>query len=130
MNVLFTGGTGYSVSQLTASGREEHVLHSKVHRPWGWYGSVDDDLCFKIKRIQVKPKASLSPQKYYWVVVKGAAEITSGEKTILRTESQSTYIPLGEVHRLSNPGTISLGIAEVQSGGDLGEDDIGRFDGH
>jgi mannose-1-phosphate guanylyltransferase/mannose-6-phosphate isomerase len=123
------------VSQLTASGREEHTLHRKVHRPWGWYDSIDDGHRFKVKRIQVKPKASLSLQKHHhraehWVVVKGTAEITNGDKTILLTENQSTYIPLGEVHRLANPGTIPLEIIEVQSGSYLGEDDIVRFDDH
>lgn len=123
------------VSQLTASDREERSLHRKVHRPWGWYDSIDDGHRFKVKRIQVKPKASLSLQKHHhraehWVVVKGTAEITNGGKTILLSENQSTYIPLGEVHRLSNPGTIPLEIIEVQSGSYLGEDDIVRFDDH
>jgi len=121
------------VNQLTTSGREEHTLHRKVHRPWGWYDSIDDGHRFKVKRIQVKPKASLSLQKHHhraehWIVVKGTAEITNGDKTILLTENQSTYIPLGEVHRLANPGTIPLEIIEVQSGSYLGEDDIVRFE--
>lgn len=121
------------VSQLHSNGREEHTLHRKVHRPWGWYDSIDEADRFKVKRIQVKPKASLSLQKHHhraehWVVVKGTAEITNGDKTILLTENQSTYIPLGEVHRLSNPGTIPLEIIEVQSGSYLGEDDIVRFE--
>lgn len=123
------------VNKLQASGREEHTLHRKVHRPWGWYDSIDDGHRFKVKRIQVKPKASLSLQKHHhraehWVVVKGTAEITNGDKTITLTENQSTYIPLGEVHRLANPGTIPLEIIEVQSGSYLGEDDIVRFDDH
>jgi mannose-1-phosphate guanylyltransferase/mannose-6-phosphate isomerase len=123
------------VNQLTAGGREEHTLHRKVHRPWGWYDSIDDGQRFKVKRIQVKPKASLSLQKHHhraehWVVVKGTAEITNGDKTILLTENQSTYIPLGETHRLANPGTIPLEIIEVQSGSYLGEDDIVRFEDH
>jgi mannose-1-phosphate guanylyltransferase/mannose-6-phosphate isomerase len=123
------------VSQLTTSGREEHTLHRKVHRPWGWYDSIDDGHRFKVKRIQVKPKASLSLQKHHhraehWIVVKGTAEITNGYKTILLTENQSTYIPLGEVHRLANPGTIPLEIIEVQSGSYLGEDDMVRFEDH
>lgn len=121
------------VSQLQSSGREEHTLHRKVHRPWGWYDSIDEADRFKVKRIQVKPKASLSLQKHHhraehWIVVKGTAEITNGDKTILLTENQSTYIPLGEVHRLANPGTIPLEIIEVQSGSYLGEDDIVRFE--
>ena len=121
------------VSQLQSNGREEHTLHRKVHRPWGWYDSIDEADRFKVKRIQVKPKASLSLQKHHhraehWIVVKGTAEITNGDKTILLTENQSTYIPLGEVHRLANPGTIPLEIIEVQSGSYLGEDDIVRFE--
>lgn len=121
------------VSNLHASGREEHNLHRKVHRPWGWYDSIDVGERFKVKRIQVNPKASLSLQKHHhraehWVVVRGTAEITCGEKTILLTENQSTYIPLGEIHRVINPGNIPLEIIEVQSGGYLGEDDIIRFE--
>jgi mannose-1-phosphate guanylyltransferase/mannose-6-phosphate isomerase len=109
------------------------LTHRKVHRPWGWYDSIDEEERFKVKRIQVKPKASLSLQKHHhraehWVVVKGTAEITCGDKTILLSENQSTYIPLGETHRLSNPGTIPLEIIEIQSGSYLGEDDIVRFD--
>jgi len=123
------------VTQLQKTKREEHTLHRKVHRPWGWYDSIDEGGRFKVKRIQVKPKASLSLQKHHhraehWIVVKGTAEITNGDKTILLTENQSTYIPLGEVHRLSNPGTIPLEIIEVQSGSYLGEDDIVRFEDH
>ena len=109
------------------------LTHRKVHRPWGWYDSIDEEARFKVKRIQVNPKASLSLQKHHhraehWVVVKGTAEVTCGEKTILLTENQSTYIPLGETHRLANPGTIPLEIIEVQSGSYLGEDDIVRFE--
>ena len=121
------------VAQLQSSGREEHTLHRKVHRPWGWYDSIDEGGRFKVKRIQVNPKASLSLQKHHhraehWIVVTGTAEITNGDKTILLTENQSTYIPLGETHRLANPGTIPLEIIEVQSGSYLGEDDIVRFE--
>lgn len=123
------------VNTLIQQKREEHTLHRKVHRPWGWYDSIDDGHRFKVKRIQVKPKASLSLQKHHhraehWVVVKGTAEITNGDKTILLTENQSTYIPLGETHRLANPGSIPLEIIEVQSGSYLGEDDIVRFEDH
>lgn len=121
------------VAELQASGRDEHTLNRKVHRPWGWYDSTDDGPRFKVKRIMVKPKASLSLQKHHhraehWIVVKGTAEVTCGEKTLLLTENQSTYIPLGETHRLANPGTIPLEIIEVQSGSYLGEDDIVRFE--
>lgn len=120
------------VSQLTAQKREEQTLHRKVHRPWGWYDSIDEGGRFKVKRIQVKPKASLSLQKHHhraehWIVVTGTAEITNGDKVFTLTENQSTYIPLGEVHRLANPGTIPLEIIEVQSGSYLGEDDIVRY---
>ena len=121
------------VAALQKSGREEHTLHRKVHRPWGWYDSIDEAERFKVKRIMVKPGASLSLQKHHhraehWIVVKGTAEITNGDKVMLLTENQSTYIPLGEVHRLANPGSIPLEIIEVQSGSYLGEDDIVRFD--
>jgi mannose-1-phosphate guanylyltransferase/mannose-6-phosphate isomerase len=123
----------YIVTQLQISNREEHTLHRKVHRPWGWYDSIDDGGRFKVKRIQVKPGASLSLQKHHhraehWIVVKGTAEITNGEKVLLLSENQSTYIPLGEVHRLANPGANPLEIIEVQSGSYLGEDDIVRFE--
>jgi mannose-1-phosphate guanylyltransferase/mannose-6-phosphate isomerase len=123
------------VTQLQNTNRQEHRLHRKVHRPWGWYDSIDEDGRFKVKRIQVKPGASLSLQKHHhraehWIVVKGTAEITNGDKVLLLTENQSTFIPLGEVHRLANPGTIPLEIIEVQSGSYLGEDDIVRFEDH
>jgi len=123
------------VNELHANGREEHLLHRKVHRPWGWYDSIDEGGRFKVKRIQVKPKASLSLQMHHhraehWIVVKGTAEVTCGDKTMLIAENQSTYIPLGETHRLANPGTIMLEIIEVQSGSYLGEDDIVRFEDH
>ena len=121
------------VTALQKSGRVEHTLHRKVHRPWGWYDSIDEAERFKVKRIMVKPGASLSLQKHHhraehWIVVKGTAEITNGDKVLLLTENQSTYIPLGEVHRLANPGSIPLEIIEVQSGSYVGEDDIVRFE--
>ena len=120
------------VEALKASKREERELHRKVHRPWGWYDSIDEGDRFKVKRIQVNPGASLSLQKHHhraehWIVVKGTAEITIGERVVLLSENQSTYIPLGEIHRLANPGTIALEIIEVQSGSYLGEDDIVRY---
>jgi len=123
------------VNDLQQQKREEHTLHRKVHRPWCWYDSIDEGGRFKVKRIQVKPGASLSLQKHHhraehWVVVSGTAEITCGDKKLLLTENQSTYIPLGEVHRLANPGTIPLEIIEVQSGSYLGEDDIVQFEDH
>lgn len=121
------------VQQLTEQQREEQTLHRKVHRPWGWYDSIDEGGRFKVKRIQVKPGASLSLQKHHhraehWIVVTGTAEITNGDQVLTLTENQSTYIPLGEVHRLANPGSIPLEIIEVQSGSYLGEDDIVRFE--
>jgi len=121
------------VYQLNEQKREVLNLHRKVHRPWGWYDSIDEGGRFKVKRIQVNPKASLSLQKHHhraehWIVVTGTAQITNGDKLITLTENQSTYIPLGEVHRLVNPGTIPLEIIEVQSGSYLGEDDIIRLE--
>jgi len=121
------------VAVLEQQKRGERTLHRKVHRPWGWYDSIDEAERFKVKRIQVKPGASLSLQKHdyraeHWIVVKGTAEVTCGDKKILLGENQSTYIPLGEVHRLANPGKAPLEIIEVQSGSYLGEDDIVRFE--
>jgi mannose-1-phosphate guanylyltransferase / mannose-6-phosphate isomerase len=121
------------VKQLELQKREEITLHRKVNRPWGWYDSIDEGPRFKVKRIQVNPGASLSLQKHYyraehWIVVKGTAEITNGTHNFTLTENQSTYIPLGEVHRLANPGSIPLEIIEVQSGSYLGEDDIVRLE--
>jgi mannose-1-phosphate guanylyltransferase / mannose-6-phosphate isomerase len=121
------------VNELNKRQREEHSLHRKVHRPWGWYDSIDQGGRFKVKRILVNPKASLSLQKHHhraehWIVVSGTAEITNGDQVLLLTENQSTYIPLGAVHRLVNPGTIPLEIVEVQSGSYLGEDDIVRLE--
>ncbi|MDH6154030.1 mannose-1-phosphate guanylyltransferase/mannose-6-phosphate isomerase [Polynucleobacter sphagniphilus] len=121
------------VSQLEAQRRTEKNLHRKVARPWGWYDSVDEGERFKVKRIQVKPGASLSLQMHHhraehWIVVKGMAEITNGDQVLLLTENQSTYIPQGQTHRLANPGKTPLEIIEVQSGSYLGEDDIVRFE--
>jgi mannose-1-phosphate guanylyltransferase / mannose-6-phosphate isomerase len=121
------------VNTLGQQKREEQNLHRKVYRPWGWYDSIDEGGRFKVKRIQVKPGASLSLQKHHhraehWIVVTGTAEITNGEKILTLSENQSTYIPLGEVHRLANPGATPLEIIEVQSGNYLGEDDIVRFE--
>jgi mannose-1-phosphate guanylyltransferase/mannose-6-phosphate isomerase len=121
------------VNQLEQQKREEKNLHRKVARPWGWYDSVDEGARFKVKRIQVKPGASLSLQMHHhraehWIVVKGVAEITNGDKVIMLTENQSTFIPKGQTHRLANPGNAPLEIIEVQSGSYLGEDDIVRFE--
>jgi len=121
------------VDALKMQKRDEQNLHRKVYRPWGWYDSIDGGGRFKVKRILVNPKASLSLQMHHhraehWVVVSGTAEITNGDKITILSENQSTYIPLGQTHRLSNPGTIPLEIIEVQSGSYLGEDDIVRFE--
>lgn len=119
--------------QLQQMERSEVDLHSVVYRPWGSYESLASDSRFQVKRIIVKPGAKLSLQKHYhrsehWIVVRGTALVTVGEDEIMLTENQSTYIPLGEVHRLENPGSIPLVLIEVQSGSYLGEDDIVRLD--
>ncbi len=117
--------------------RQEHgaeiVNHRKVHRPWGCYDSIDHGDRFQVKRIVVEPGASLSLQMHYhraehWVVVRGTARVTCGETTSILTENQSTYIPIGTLHRLENPGKTPLEIIEVQSGAYLGEDDIVRVE--
>ena len=104
-----------------------------MHRPWGWYDSIDAGPGFQVKRILVNPGASLSLQMHHhraehWIVVSGTAEVTNGEQVIMLGENQSTYIPLGQTHRLANPGKVPLEIIEVQSGSYLGEDDIVRFE--
>jgi mannose-1-phosphate guanylyltransferase/mannose-6-phosphate isomerase len=121
------------VAKLESAQCDQAVTHRKVARPWGWYDSLDFGNRFQVKRIGVKPGASLSLQKHHhraehWVVVKGTAEVTRGEDTFLLSENQSTYIPIGQLHRLNNPGKIELEIIEVQSGSYLGEDDIERFE--
>jgi len=121
------------VARLQDSGRSEASLPRRVHRPWGWYDSVDAGPRFQVKRICVNPGATLSLQMHHhraehWIVVSGTAEVTCGERRMLISENQSTYIPLGERHRLANPGAIPLEIIEVQSGSYLGEDDIVRFE--
>ena len=121
------------VAKLEAQGRSEKTLHRKVHRPWGWYDSIDAGPRFQVKRILVKPGASLSLQMHHhraehWIVVSGTAEVTNGNQVMVLSENQSTYIPLGQTHRLANPGKVPLEIIEVQSGSYLGEDDIVRFE--
>ena len=121
------------VNRLDKGKRSEHALPRKVHRPWGWYDSVDAGPRFQVKRIMVNPGATLSLQMHHhraehWIVVQGTAEVTCGERKMILTENQSTYIPLGETHRLANPGKLPLEIIEVQSGSYLGEDDIVRFE--
>ncbi|MFC3678337.1 mannose-1-phosphate guanylyltransferase/mannose-6-phosphate isomerase [Ferrovibrio xuzhouensis] len=120
------------VDRLEKDGSPQAVTHRKVARPWGWYDTVDAGNRFQVKRIGVRPGASLSLQKHHhraehWVVVKGTAEVTRGEEVFLLSENQSTYIPVGVVHRLRNPGQTELEIIEIQSGGYLGEDDIVRL---
>jgi len=121
------------VGQLKQQNRSEALLHRRVNRPWGAYEGIDVGERFQVKRITVNPGASLSLQKHHhraehWIIVKGTAEVTCGEKVLLLAENQSTYIPLGEVHRLANPGQIPLEMIEVQSGSYLGEDDIVRLE--
>ena len=121
------------VAALEASKTPQAVTHRKVGRLWGWYDNIEAGDRFQVKLISVKPGASLSLQKHHhraehWVVVKGTAEVTRGSETFLLTENQSTFIPLGEIHRLHNPGKTALEIVEIQSGSYLGEDDIVRFD--
>lgn len=118
---------------LEKEGRQENEFHRCVHRPWGTFEGIDQGHRFQVKRIMVKPGASLSLQMHHhraehWIVVKGTASVTCDEKTFLLTENQSTYIPIGTRHRLENPGTVPLEIIEVQSGAYLGEDDIVRFE--
>ncbi len=121
------------VDRLAANGRTEHQLHTRVHRPWGYYEGLDSGERHQVKHLMVHPGASLSLQMHHhraehWVIVKGRAEVTVGDKVSILEENQSVYIPLGTTHRLANPGTEPLSIIEVQSGSYLGEDDIVRFD--
>jgi mannose-1-phosphate guanylyltransferase/mannose-6-phosphate isomerase len=121
------------VERLKREGRYEHSLHREVFRPWGSYDSIENGTRFQVKRLSVKPGASMSLQLHHhraehWIVVAGTARITRGEETFLLEENQSTYIPIGAKHRIENPGKIELHIIEVQSGSYLGEDDIVRFE--
>jgi len=121
------------VEALKKTSRAETEFQHIVHRPWGSYEALAHAPRYQVKRILVKPGASLSLQKHHhraehWVVVKGTAKIVRGEETLLLTENQSTYIPLGVIHRLENPGRIDLEMVEIQSGSYLGEDDIVRFE--
>lgn len=120
------------VKRIQAEGREEHMYHTTVHRPWGTYQTVDLGGRHQVKRIMVKPGEKLSVQMHHhraehWVVVSGTAKVQNGDREILLTENESTYIPVGVVHALENPGKIPLELVEVQSGSYLGEDDIVRF---
>jgi len=121
------------VKSLQFQKRLEHHTHSVGYRPWGSYQSLDIGENFQVKRICVKPGAKLSLQMHYhraehWVVVKGTAKVTRGEDVFILTENQSTYISIGQKHRLENPTLLPLEIIEVQSGRYLGEDDIVRFE--
>lgn len=121
------------VDQLKGCSRNEHLNHREVYRPWGVYDSIDRGQRYQVKRITVQPGAKLSVQMHHhraehWIVVSGTAKVTNGDNTYLVTENQSTYIPVGQVHALENPGVIPLHLIEVQSGSYLGEDDIVRFE--
>jgi mannose-1-phosphate guanylyltransferase/mannose-6-phosphate isomerase len=121
------------VSQLKESGREECKVHRQVYRPWGSFEGIDAGPRFQVKRLSVKPGAQLSLQMHHhraehWVVVKGTARVTCGDNVFNLHENESTYIPIGEKHRLENPGNIPLEVIEIQSGSYLGEDDIVRFE--
>ena len=121
------------VDTLNSADRQEHLLHRRVHRPWGWYETVDQGPRHLTKRISVDPGERLSLQKHrhraeHWVVVRGTAVVERDGKEQLIGENQSTYIPLGCKHRLTNPGRIPVEMIEVQSGEYLGEDDIVRFE--
>ncbi len=120
-------------NKLKANKRTEWELNREVYRPWGKYDSIDHGDRYQVKRITVNPGAKLSVQMHnyraeHWVVVSGTAKVTNGEKTFLLSENESTYIPVGVVHALENPGKVVLELIEVQSGSYLGEDDIVRFE--
>ena len=119
--------------KLKTDKRSEWELHREVYRPWGKYDSLDFGDRYQVKRITVKPGAKLSVQMHHhraehWIVVSGTAKVTNGDKTFMLSENESTYIPIGVVHALENPGMVELEIIEVQSGSYLGEDDIVRFE--
>ena len=120
------------VEQLKAQNRDQVIKHLRVYRPWGYYQGVDAGARYQVKRIVVNPSATLSLQKHFhrsehWVVVRGTAEVTIGSEVRTIHENESTYIPIGSVHRLANPGKIPLEVIEVQAGSYLGEDDIVRL---
>jgi mannose-1-phosphate guanylyltransferase/mannose-6-phosphate isomerase len=121
------------VDHLKGSERTEHLYHTRVYRPWGYYEGIDAGDRFQVKRITVKPGEKLSLQMHHhraehWIVVSGTARVTCGDKVTLLAENESTYIPIGMTHRLENPGKLPLHLIEVQSGSYLGEDDIVRFE--
>ncbi|MEO8164216.1 MAG: mannose-1-phosphate guanylyltransferase/mannose-6-phosphate isomerase [Betaproteobacteria bacterium] len=121
------------VEALKAKQRDEYLVHKRVYRPWGYYEGLDSSERFQVKRIMVKPGCKLSLQMHHhraehWVVVTGTAKVVRGDETLLLSENQSTYIPLGAKHRLENVGKMPLHMIEVQSGSYLGEDDIVRLE--
>jgi mannose-1-phosphate guanylyltransferase/mannose-6-phosphate isomerase len=120
------------VEQLKAKGRTEATAQNRTYRPWGWFQNIDEGHRFKVKRICVKPGAQLSLQKHWhrsehWVVVTGTAIVTRNEEEFQLRENESTFLPAGAIHRLSNPGQVELHMIEVQSGEYVGEDDIVRI---
>jgi len=121
------------VDRLKAEDRDEYRIHRKVYRPWGNYDSIDHGTRFQVKHIIVNPGEKLSVQMHHhraehWIVVAGTAKVSIDDKQMLLTENESTYIPIGAVHSLENPGKVALELIEVQSGSYLGEDDIVRLD--
>lgn len=121
------------INRLSLSGRDEHIFHREVHRPWGMYDSLDKSENHQVKRITVKPGAKLSVQRHkfrseHWVVIKGKALVLLEDRNIILNENESTYIPAGTIHSLENPGKENLELIEVQTGTYFGEDDIERFD--
>jgi mannose-1-phosphate guanylyltransferase / mannose-6-phosphate isomerase len=121
------------VEQLKTQNRREAIEHRRIYRPWGYYQSVDTGTRYQVKRIVVKPGATLSLQKHFhraehWVVVRGTAEVTVNAEVSTVHENESIYVPIGSTHRLANPGKIALELIEVQVGSYLGEDDIIRLD--
>ena len=122
-----------AINALKENGFDESNEHKKIHRPWGSYTSIEEDKSWKVKKIVVKPKSSLSLQMHHhraehWIIVRGTAEVEINDQKLILSENQSTYIPLGAKHRLTNPGKIPLKIIEVQCGSYLEENDIERFD--
>ena len=120
------------VESLKAAGRSEHQVHREVYWPWGKYDAIDHGGRYQVKRISVKPGETLSLQMHHhraehWIVVSGTAKVTNGDRTFLVTENESTFIPVGAVHALENPGKVMLELIEVQSGSYLGDDDIVRL---
>ncbi|MFY7698267.1 MAG: mannose-1-phosphate guanylyltransferase/mannose-6-phosphate isomerase [Legionella sp.] len=121
------------VDKIKTHGRQEYLTHREVYRPWGMYDALDSGDRYQVKHITVNPGAKLSVQMHYhraehWIIVSGTAKVTRGAETYLLTENQSTYIPVGEIHALENPGKVPLELIEVQSGSYLGEDDILRLE--